>query len=239
MYQFSNVVVALPPDPVPLPAAEALLTAELLSASTRSFTASPSADVVESILLQCDEWVGESWTADLILVGSRRASRVECTAVGPTARRLIRYSPVPVWCTRPGRIGLEQTVAVAVDPTSDNAQLLVDLGVEIASLLGAGLLLTHVVDSPELTVSQQQDAGSALQKLLGQTDHGRVAYGVRPDLRIGRVEDAILAAVDKFDVDLLIMGTGSHPLGDVGNICESVVPELRCSLLTIPKGWDR
>ena len=152
--------------------------------------------------------------------------------------RLIRLNPVPTLCTRAGRIGLETTVAVAIDFESDDAEVLVELGVEIAALMGAGLLLVHAVETGKLTPDIEQNGGSRLQQLLAPTDHGAIASGVQPMVAAGRADEVILAAVDRYDVDLLIMGTGQHPLSGIGTVAESVLPQLECSVLTVPTGWE-
>lgn len=236
MYQFHNIVVA--DDGHSLPSAEAVRIADEFGSDVRVCTAASDADVVEHVLVECDEWSGEGWTANVVVLGTRRASRAERVLIGPTGMRLVRQCPVPVWSVRPGRVGVETTVAVAVDTASEGAQTLVDLGVEIAAKWNAGLLLIHAIAADELTEQSEQQAGSALQQLLSSTDHGSVAGGVRPYLAAGRPDRVVLAALDEFDVDLVMMGTGLHPIAGLGDVCESVLPQLHCSVLTVPQGWE-
>lgn len=244
MYQFAKAVVACEPEPLSVPTRTALEIADLLDVDVKVCGATDADDPAIAVLEACDELVGEGWTADLILVGTRPAARGARSRIGTTAARLLRNSPVPVWCVRPGRIGIETTVAVAVDPAADNAELLVDLGVEIAAMLSAGLLLVHAdtetdrVDEASKASGHGRSAEQQLQVLLGKTDSGRVAYGVRPFVKTGRADRVVLEAVDSFDVDLLIVGGGAHPLGGLSNVCEGLMTELDCSLLMIPKGWQ-
>lgn len=183
---------------------------------------------------ECLLSVSHESSADLIIVGSRPASKADRVLIGSTAMRLYQSASVPIWCAKPGRIGLEWIVCVADDLKSSLGEDLLDCGVELALHRHAGLVAAHAIESDETSDEVLEQRSRELLNRLAMTDFRSVPRGVRPHLAVGQATDVIQDAVDEYDVDLLIIGLTSENYPGIGDTPMSLLPQLHCSVLGIP-----
>ncbi len=187
---------------------------------------------------------------DLVIVGTRDTGPLQRVLVGSTAMKLLRKCPCPVWVTRPPAPNPTQAILVAHDLTAVGHQAL-ELGVSLSELTGGRLHILHALQLPEFDEAfparikhddlERRKADAKQQLTTQATDFGLKSH---PDISVvmGRPSDAILQAIDRHQIELLVMGTiartGIRGLL-MGNTAERLMPLLPCSVLAIkPKGFE-
>lgn len=190
---------------------------------------------------------------DLLIVGSRVHSNIDQWLMGTTGRKLIHSCPCPVWVTKAKSPAKPHRILVADDLTPVGARL-VRLGAELARVENSELHILHSFEYPWDANRQRSDARqeafrlkalSHAQQILG--DHtacpevASLANAPKIHLREELAETAILAAIEKEQIDLLIMATSARTglLGYLlGNTAERLVSQIGCALLTVkPEGF--
>jgi universal stress protein E len=191
---------------------------------------------------------------DLLLVGTRDRSGLGRMIFGSTAIKLVRRCPCPVWVAKPEEESTPLNILVASDlaPVSEKALCLAAL---IAQLTPATVHVLHVVDFPldhhwctgllpdaKEAAYRQGIRQKAEQRLRAQVE-GAGACGLSPAVQVhlyddlgGLPDEGILSCIQKYKIDLLIMGTIGQAgiLGVmIGDTAERILPELTCSLLAI------
>ena len=194
---------------------------------------------------------------DLVVVGTRDLNRAERILFGSTGIKLLHNCPCPVWITKPGEKREVQHVLVASDLGEVSLDAL-HMAVTFGQLTDTRTHLLHAVEydfekglwrayMPEdeldaFRAKRRADAERTLQDQLAQTDHRTLPYGVQVHLAEGPADDAILAAVKQYDIDLLVMGTVARsgiPGLVIGNTAERLLPQVPCSLLAVkPAGFE-
>lgn len=108
------------------------------------------------------------------------------------------------------------------------------------------LVVLHVYEPPErytsctgyndLVDQYRAVAGALVDEAVQQLLQDGIQS--RGELRIGAAADAIIAAANEYDIDLIIMGTRSSTSGNIENILGSVTQHVlrrsRCPVLQIP-----
>lgn len=174
-------------------------------------------------------------------------------------KRLQRKSPCPVWAIRPTR-ARKRRVLAAVDTDAEHhgldhrilaaARWLTRPGDELHvvtawEVIGESTLRSSpfvgadpgAVD--ELCARYEADHAAALQQLVEEQDDGPVT----PRLHIhhGRAADVILAMVERYDINQLVMGTMGRagiPGFIVGNTAEQLLSEVPCAEFVVkPPGF--
>ena len=134
-------------------------------------------------------------------------------------------------------------VATDFSPASDAA---FEAAVGLARESGATLYIFHAYDSPSSVAYAPADLYAEVvaavrtqaEEKLGELTRGMSATGaeIKPVLRRGIPEDAIVQAANREDVDLIVMGThgrrGAARLF-LGSVAARVVATASCPVLTI------
>ena len=134
-------------------------------------------------------------------------------------------------------------VATDLSPASDAA---LEEAVRLARESGADLYVFHAYDTPSSVASAPADlygevvaaVRTQAEQKLGELMRGMSGTGakVKPLLRKGIAEDAIVQAANREDVDLIVMGThgrrGAAKLF-LGSVAARVVATASCPVLTV------
>lgn len=188
-------------------------------------------------VLHCAEEIG----AGLIVVAS--GSRAAGTSLGGVAERIVRSAHCPVLVACPQAGG----PVIAATDFSDAALPAIRWGAAEARRRGVEFAILHSVDlhvlpvdSPEgrfsratvsLIEARREEARARLQRI---DDEFKPSGGVL--LAEGPADDAILAAAEKLDAELVVVGThgrtGLRRLA-LGSVAEGVVRRLHCSVMVV------
>lgn len=194
---------------------------------------------------------------DLVVVGTRNLGVAGRILLGSTGLKLLRRCPCPVWVTKPDPDWSDLNILVATDLT-EVGQSAIAVAIGCAQLTHAKVHLLHAVEHPydfgivadalpapqidELRNKAREEAAQAVNNQLCRTDYRTLKQGVQVHIEEGPADAAILDAVDRFGIDLLVMGTvgrGGIPGFLVGNTAERVFPHVSCSVLAIkPRDFD-
>jgi universal stress protein E len=190
---------------------------------------------------------------DLVLVGTRNPTGLRRVLLGNTALKLIRRCPCPVWVNRPEPYDRPLNVLVASDlhPVSEVA---LRLAVSLGQVADVALHVLHVVEYPlyhlALTYlpddvgpdSEHKACARARQVLDGQLERSGARALARPaqvhlvDRAGERADETILQFIEKYRIDLLVVGSigrGGVPGITIGNTAERLLPEISCSVLAV------
>lgn len=181
---------------------------------------------------------------DLVIAGTHGRGRVSSAMFGSTGMKLLRKCPCPVWLTKPSKHELIQSVLVANDlsPVSD---LAVELGASMAALEKADLHILHALDlglgRPEwdsygIRTREKAEASKRLEAQVEQLSELKLAKPPEIHLLVDRPARAILHCIEKYDIELLVMGTvarGGLPGVMMGNTAERILPRIPCSVLAV------
>jgi nucleotide-binding universal stress UspA family protein len=180
--------------------------------------------------------------ADLITVGATRHGAVARTLLGTTAQRVLRGSPVPVLVSRHAG-DVRRRVLLTAD-LSDLSVKVHRRAVDLATVL-AGTeaelrsLLVVSYDVPLLVpVEPGGLADAGRQELAAFLDRaGSGAARLEQKVRVGEAAHEILAEVEEWGADLLVLGThGRSGVSRflIGSVAESVLNKVDCEVLVIP-----
>ncbi len=190
---------------------------------------------------------------DFVVVAKRNALGSASRRLGTIAARLVRNCPSPVWIVHTARPFPHKNVMAATDLEPVGA-LATQLGAWFAREMGAKLEVVHAWQMPmDLEMERANLSPAAYQErvqTITETCAAKVrdglaaeAHGAEPVLHIGndKPSTAILALVEKYAVDMLVLGSvGRSGLSGalVGNTAERLLHEVDCSLLTVkPDGF--
>lgn len=185
--------------------------------------------------------------ADLIVIGAGEKADFERLAAGPVAEAVIAHAPQPVLAVRPGaaparfkkilcpvdhspasRRGLRNAIQLA---KAFAGQLLVLTVVPKVSWLSAAVetgRLAHAETEHEHKWQQE------FRQFLDGMEFGSVNWA--QEISHGVVDREILAAAQRFEADVILMGsTGRTGLVRtlLGSVTRRVLRQLPCSLLTV------
>lgn len=78
-------------------------------------------------------------------------------------------------------------------------------------------------------------AADALHEQLACTDYRTLTFGVLPHVRYGQADQTILRAIDEFQIDLLVVGSGgsAEVPGQLGSTAEVLLPRAPCGVLVV------
>jgi universal stress protein E len=184
----------------------------------------------------------QSGEHDLLIAGSRHHGRIQSALLGSTSIKLLRKCPCPVWIMQPGTKIDNILVAHDLTPVGDEA---LDLGVSMARLNEAQLHILHALDHSDVGPIPGKDGPTFRQQAEEKITSQLAQLELRPSGQI-HVENhapsiAILDFVDKYSIDLLVMGTVARTgiAGLImGNTAEKLLPRISCSILALkPEGF--
>jgi len=159
---------------------------------------------------------------------------------------LIADDVKPVGCSTQIKIA---SVLCAID-LSDGSGRILDYGSGIAATYGAGLYIAHVVPNLAWTLapSAPKEQREIIENAKMELSHLAYCHGARaPQSRVlveqGRPADFLLEMVQKYGIDLLVMGThgrrGWHRFA-LGSVAEEVFRQSTCPVLTVgPRAQTR
>lgn len=190
----------------------------------------------------------EDIKASLVVVGSRGLSGIERLLLGDVARKVVRYSPVPVLVARPAdKSGF---VLAATDFSDPAMPALLEAGA-VARLRNARLGLVHCVEvAPDPAVALSlpfgggwsslpkdaiESARAAAEGLLRDTAQ---RLGTEADVfaEVGNAARAIIETALKTKAELVVIGThGRTGITRLmlGSVAEKVVSGAPCSVLVV------
>jgi len=189
--------------------------------------------------------------ADLLVVGPHASRKGRWSLLGSTAVQLLHDARIPTLVGRGALRGLPGHVMGAVDESAVSAGVL-EWTRDIAALLDATPNLLHVLEVPmeahlraiepprEMREGGVLDARleSQVREWLGEIAS---AAGFGDDVRfrvaIGEPAVEILAAADRFAIDLIVMGTraaGAVSRALMGSVADAVLRRASCPVLALP-----
>lgn len=188
--------------------------------------------------------VAQKENVSLIIAGSGSRHLKEKHKLGNTVEKLMRHSNIPVWVVKRERSSEISNIICPVDFSEPsicalkNALLLArDFNAPLR-ILGVTEPLLYVsprikVDIEAENIRRKKHLETEMNEFLIQFDLFAVDYQV--DLRLGKIAGEILSVIEKYDHDLLIMGTtGRSGLRKVmmGSVTEEVTRQMPCSFIT-------
>lgn len=199
---------------------------------------------------------------DLIIASAEGGSVLRNVFFGSTAIHLMRKAPCPVWIMKPKNTGPFQRILAAVDPCADTAESealnskIMDLATSLTMAHNAHLHIAHAwdvegkdreaiaSDLPDLVrtaICEKHHAlhKNALDELLEGYPLSRIDHEIH--LPQGLPQRCIADLVDRYEVDLIVMGTVNRsgiPGLLMGNAAESLLASVNCGVLTVkPEGF--
>ena len=188
--------------------------------------------------------------ADLVVMGTHGRSGVQRFLLGSVAEKVVRLSPVPVLTVRTGMAMAEATsfdTVLAPTDGSDPSRAAEDHAVDIASTYGAALHALGVVETAALGPDVRSLAVDSLEEAAQRAVDGLLARAEEAGVdATGHVEEGtphaeILAAIDEYGVDLVVMGThGRSGIEQfvLGSVAEKVVRAAEVPVLTVHAGEE-
>ena len=178
------------------------------------------------------------WEADLVVLGAAEQAGLH-RLLGSTVSRVIRKSPVPVLVLRDGFPLPPRRVVLAVD-LSPISQEAMRCGVMLLRQMAGGRRpQVEVVTVVEPNHGSYLTEEQTLAQLAGFIESGcdGVDLDLTPRVLTGDARDEILAEIDGWTPDLLVVG--SHGSGGferflIGSVAEHVSRRAACSVLVVP-----
>jgi nucleotide-binding universal stress UspA family protein len=174
--------------------------------------------------------------ADLITVGAHEEHPDRLPALGTTAERLVRCSPVPVLlcATTPG--GVPRSVLLPLDSVEVTTEL-ADWTGALAERFDAQLNLVHV--EPTDREHHLTSGGAICGGRVGTTPWTRIARERPPqrvfvDAVIGDSADAVLAESKRFGTELVLLQAPEDADTQRDNPTSRVLREAECPVLVVP-----
>lgn len=185
----------------------------------------------------------EAIEASLIILGSGEKLKKDTFQLGTTAGKVIRKSGKPVLIIKKGQeLNDIKNIICPVDFSEESSNAL-NNAIEVSRLFNAKLIVLSAYNVFNQTITKIDPAEVNRQRKLEQEIElkrflrGRNLEGVDYVLEIpgGNPAEEILKAIEKYNADLLLMGTtGKTGLSKIllGSVAERVTKEVLCSFIT-------
>jgi universal stress protein E len=188
---------------------------------------------------------------DLVVVGTRDLGQISRILFGSTGMKLLRTCPCPVWITRPDPDWNDLNILVPSD-FSEVALEALRIAVNGGQLVDTKLHLLHALEGQigppawfgrvqrqiveQYIACQREEAKKQLHEQLSLTDYRTLPHGVKVHVVDGPPDEAILKAIDDFQIDLVVMGTATRSgLSNLvlGNTAERLISHMKCSVIAV------
>jgi universal stress protein E len=194
---------------------------------------------------------------DLVVIGTRNLGQIGRILFGSTGVKLLRNCPCPVWITRPDPNWDDLNILVPSDLSEVSLDAL-RIAVNGGQLVDTRLHLLHACEGMcapphwfgksqrkmvnDFLAQERAEATRRLHEQLSFTDYRTLPHGVQVHVVDGPPDEAILKAIDDFQIDLVVMGTaGSSGISGfvVGTTAERLVSHMKCSVIAVkPSGFQ-
>jgi len=188
---------------------------------------------------------------DLVVVGTRDLGQIGRILFGSTGMKLLRNCPCPVWVTRPDPNWDDLNILVPSDFSEVSLEAL-RIAVNGGQLVDTRLHLLHALEGQigppawfgrvqrqiveEYIARQRAQAKKSLHEQLALTDYRTLQHGLHVHVVDGPADEAILKAIDDFQIDLVVMGTTARSgLSSLvlGNTAERLISHMKCSVIAV------
>ena len=195
--------------------------------------------------------VADEWPADLIVLGARGLGRITRWLLGSVSLAVARHAPCPVLVVK-GRPRKLASVLVAMDGSDDSFQavrFLQSLALPRRTkvrLLSVVERIPYPTTAPgairgqllrmlkELEAERRGELDKVLERAARQLDD--TLTRVTRSTPAGNPADAIVAAADDYDTDLVVVGArgkGGMARLLLGSVSEKVLRDARCPVLIV------
>jgi len=189
--------------------------------------------------------------ADLLVVGPHASRKGRWSLLGSTAVQLLHDARIPTLVGRGALRGRPGNVMGAVDESAVSAGVL-DWTRYLADLLEVTPTLLHVLEVPleahlrAIEPPREMREGGVLDPHLesqvrewmsGLASDAGFSDDVRLRVALGEPAVEILAAADRFAIDLIVMGTraaGAVTRALMGSVADAVLRRASCPVLALP-----
>ncbi len=186
----------------------------------------------------------EVQNVNLIIVGSGNKAKDDAFQLGTTAEKLIRKCHKPVFVIKNGQTLQINNIICPVDFSKESARAL-NSAIIAARILNAKLVILSVylrfnlsiakLDPVEVNKFRHEDLDAEFNEFLKEfnlidLNYEKVIEGG------GDTAEEILKAIEKYNSDLLIMGTtGRSGFSKIlmGSVTEKVIRKVPCSFITV------
>lgn len=182
--------------------------------------------------------------ANLILVSSGANVNEDRFKLGTTAEKLVQLSDVPVWVTQYGEELKMKRILCPID-FSDPAKRALRNAILLSNNFNATLHILGVFEpfftaSPRINFDQKAENEKLRKQFEVQMDEFLSGFSLKGlnhkvEIAVGVPHDKILKAIDKSDIDMLVIGTNGRSGFSrmlLGSVTEKVIRELPCSFVT-------
>jgi nucleotide-binding universal stress UspA family protein len=182
--------------------------------------------------------------ADLIIMASRRRRSVARAALGSVAEQVVRRAPCPVITVPPDVkiphwLGAIESLLLPVD-LGETSPTAMTYARELATKLGAGLQVIHVVAPPwerQLTYLPSAAVVAQMERLTGVRAEGTDATGcVRSTIRVGDAATRIEDYAEDNHAGLIVMAThGRSTFAQIvlSSVTRTLLVHAPCPVLTL------
>lgn len=214
-------------------------------------------EIREGDPVECLTAVADEYSADLVVAGAHgeRAGLLE--GLGTTADRLVRSFANPILLVTRPRLTPPSHILVAVEKP-ENAGEALACAAELGRQFDAKVTALHVVSAgvasgalaaaaivsgtPPVDVSMGRNLAEKPDRWLDCI----VAAGVpseraNSEVAFGEAAREILSAIERLDVDLVVMGrreTGKFRRAVLGSVVHGVLHGATCPVLVVPERWQ-
>jgi len=171
--------------------------------------------------------------ADLIAVGAHEEHPNRLPALGTTAERLVRCSPVPVLLCATTPAGAPRSVLLPLESV-DVATELADWTGALAERFDAQLTLVHVESSDRARRFTGGGRRPARTTPWSRVARQRPPHRVFVDAVIGDSAEAVLAESKRFGTELVLLQAPEESDAPRDNPTSRVLREAECPVLVVP-----
>lgn len=196
----------------------------------------PSTEVINQVI-QSDY--------DLVIISTRQRKSFKETLFGSTSNAVLRNCPTPVLAIKPDHSGTYNQIMASVDISQDSNIINNKILSEAKSLAKADNSKLHALTVIAAKIPNQDgenprdEAKMGLAALTASQNIKIPSSGLH--VEVGDAAIAILEAVQRYNIDLLVMGMASRTglMGFfIGNLAEKIMSSVDCSILTVkPDGF--